>query len=88
MQAFYRQHIVERQSPAEALHSAQLWLRQAKAQELGLKEHWERVYRESNRTNMDAFRAMRYYSSIAQLDPDLRPFTHPYYWAAFTVNGL
>lgn len=29
----------------------------------------------------------RYYASLAQRDPQATPFGHPYYWAAFVVNG-
>jgi CHAT domain-containing protein/HEAT repeat protein len=84
MKEFYRLHLSEKQGIAAALRGAQQWLRSATAQQLNLVEYWERVYQSSGRRDADAFRAMRAYRA----NPKLCPFMRPYYWAAFTCQGV
>lgn len=81
---FYRYHIQDGLDPAIALHNAQAWLRTATAQDMGLADYYQRVYQESGQRDADAFRAMRYYRA----NPQVRPFAHPYYWAAFVFSGI
>jgi CHAT domain-containing protein len=84
MERFYSNHVQNGMEFPAALGEAQRWLRQATAREMGLVELWECVYQNSGESDVDAFRAMRYYRS----NPEVQPFAHPYYWAAFTVNGM
>jgi CHAT domain-containing protein/tetratricopeptide (TPR) repeat protein len=71
-------------NPAGALRKAQLWLREATAQEMALADYWEQLNQTSARRDANAYRWMRYYRA----HPDARPYVHPYYWAAFTVTGM
>ena len=82
---FYRLHLVKGQTPAEALRGAQLWLRRAKASEMHLAEHFERLYVSSRKPDAKAkaLHAQRYW----ERNPDSVPFTDPYYWGAFVVTG-
>jgi len=52
---------------------------------LELAEKWQQMYENSNKADVDAYRQMRYHH---RSNPEIQPFAHPYYWAAFTVNGL
>jgi len=84
---FYRYHLEDGLDPATALHQAQGWLREATAAEMNLahyyERHYERQYQESGKEDQDAFLAMRHYRA----NPDVKPFTDPYYWAGFTFSG-
>lgn len=86
MERFYRNHLQGGMTFAAALQEAQRWLRQATAREMQLEERWHQIYSTSSQAEerQVAYRQMRYYRS----NPELRPFAHPYYWAAFTVNGM
>jgi CHAT domain-containing protein/tetratricopeptide (TPR) repeat protein len=81
---FYRRHLAEGQEPAEALRGAQLWLREATAEEMKLSERYEELYRASGRQDVGALRWMRFYRA----NPQNRPFAHPYYWAGFVFSGV
>ncbi|MBM4432266.1 MAG: CHAT domain-containing protein, partial [Chloroflexi bacterium] len=81
---FYRLHLQQGLAPATALRQAQMWLRGASAAQLGLAERYQRLYESSQRRDGEAFRAMRYY----QANPEVKPFRHPYYWAAFVFSGV
>ncbi len=81
---FYRLHLQEGLAPSAALRQAQIWLRGASAAQLGLAEHYQRLHEASQSSDPEAFRAMRYY----QANPEVRPFRHPYYWAAFVFSGV
>lgn len=84
MVRFYHQHLVEGLDPPHALRSAQLWLRDADVGPLQLAGTYAALYENSARTDLQLFRAMRYYRA----NPNLKPFAHPYYWAAFVLTGL
>jgi CHAT domain-containing protein/tetratricopeptide (TPR) repeat protein len=81
---FYRLHLQDGLAPSAALRQAQMWLRGASAAQLGLAGHYQRLHEASQRSDPETFRAMRYY----QANPDVRPFHHPYYWAAFVFSGV
>jgi CHAT domain-containing protein len=81
MSRFYVEHLGNGLDPASALHRAQDWLRTATARDMSLADRFERRYQEGDG---DALQPMKYY----QANPEVRPFTHPYYWAAFTFTGV
>jgi CHAT domain-containing protein len=83
MREFYRGHLHDGLAPAIALRSAQLWLRSATAERLGLAGLWRRIYEDSGQRDVHAFRAMRYF----QAQPAATPFANPYFWAGFTMSG-
>ena len=58
--------------PAQALHQAQLWLRDSTGPELA-------PYLQPSHPDLA--------TKFAQA-PDKRPFAHPFYWAAFTYTGV
>jgi CHAT domain-containing protein len=85
MDRFYKIHLGEGQSAAEALRSAQRWLRDATAAELGLADHAEELLATA-RTPTEraaAYQILR----RARARPDLRPYSHPYYWAGYFLTG-
>ena len=84
MKEFYRLHLSEGLGIGSALRRAQQWLRDATAEQMKLAEYWQQEYESSGRNDANAFRLMRIYRA----NPQLRPFEHPYYWAAFTCNGI
>lgn len=87
MLQFYRAHLAGAASFADAMQNAQAWLRSAKAAEVaGYAESAYRTVASGSRSTL--FHTWRYYKHLAELKPDTRPFSHPHYWAAFTVNGL
>lgn len=83
LERFYRYHREESLDPAAALHRAQAWLRDATAAEMDLASHYQRLYEASGGRNKTAWRWMRYFRG----HPAERPYTHPYYWAAFIFVG-
>jgi CHAT domain-containing protein len=84
MKQFYRFHLAEGLGIGSALRNAQRWLRDSTAEEMKLGDYWQQEYESSGRTDASAFRLMRIYRA----NPQLRPFQHPYYWGAFTCNGI
>jgi CHAT domain-containing protein/tetratricopeptide (TPR) repeat protein len=83
MGRFYLEHRDYGLDPASALHRAQDWLRTATAQQMGLAERYESLYRASGGRDHDAFVAWRHHRA----EPQAKPFAHPFYWAAFTLTG-
>lgn len=82
---FYEVHLKEGQPAGEALRSAQRWLRNATAAELGLAAHAEELLA---RARTPAERAAAYQIlRRARSRPDLRPYAHPYYWAGYFLAG-
>ena len=87
MERFYRNHLSKGMDFAAALREAQLWVRELKVGEVA--QYAEQWYRQSQgKEKSKLLKYKRHYRYLAEHDPTLRPFTHPYYWAAFTVNGL
>lgn len=82
MREFYRRLNVDN-NIAVALYAAQVWLREATTEALGLAEIWDQIYQASGRRDITAFRAQRYFRA----HPEEKPFAHPYYWAAFMLFG-
>jgi CHAT domain-containing protein len=79
MQQFYLAHVVEANSPAEALRRAQLWLRGATRGEIG------KSYRRGPRLTASAHAA--YQEIVLGGDAEERPYADPYYWSAFQFSG-
>ena len=87
MERFYRNHLSKGMDFAAALQEAQIWVRELKVGEVvQYAKQWYLASWGEEKTEL--FRYMRYYRHQAEQNPDLRPFAHPYYWAAFTVNGM
>ena len=86
MERFYANHLKGELDFVAALHEAQLWLRELKVGEVAA--YAEQCYQQSAQKNKSIlYRLKRYYRYQAEHNPSLHPFEHPYYWAAFTVNG-
>ncbi|MHB1356742.1 MAG: CHAT domain-containing tetratricopeptide repeat protein [Anaerolineae bacterium] len=79
---FYIWHLQEGLAPAAALRRSQQWLRDSTAAELGLAGLYERLYKKKGAAS--ALRKIKYHQTY----PDVKPFAHPYYWAAFTFTGV
>jgi CHAT domain-containing protein/tetratricopeptide (TPR) repeat protein len=83
MGRFYLYHLKRCLDPTLALYRAQRWLRNATAKKLGLADLYEKRYRESGQRDRQAYQAMGFY----QKNPQAKPFSHPYFWAAFVYSG-
>ena len=87
MERFYRNHLRKGMAFAAALREAQVWVRK-----LGIGEvvkYAEQYYQQvRQKDKMELYKIMRYYQVQAKQNPGWHPFEHPYYWAAFTVNGM
>lgn len=87
MERFYRNHLEGEMDFPVALQEAQAWVRQLKAPEV--MEYAENCYQQSKPAQQaELFKYIRHYRYQAKTDPTAKPFAHPYYWAAFTVNGM
>jgi len=79
---FYRESFQEGKTPAQALRVAQNWLRSVTVAELS------GLFRElKNDPGPAGAQAARVRSSLFGADPGFRPYTHPFFWAAFTIFG-
>jgi CHAT domain-containing protein len=45
--------------------------------------HYEEEFKKSGENDAEAWSFVSYYSR----NSDVKPYQHPYYWAAFTFNG-
>jgi CHAT domain-containing protein len=84
MQQFYYLHLQEKLSPAQALASAQEWLRTQTNEDLA------KLFSQYSTSPSKALAAA---SQLALSDhvnsaPELAPYKDPYYWAGFTLVGV
>jgi CHAT domain-containing protein len=82
IERFYRLHLDSGLSPEAALRQAQIWLRDMTAAEL--THHLGRLRRQRGSGYENVSAAWR---RFAAMDPRVKPYDHPYYWAAFTFTG-
>lgn len=85
MEHFYQAHLQDHLPPAEALRQAQRWLRDLTADHLRQRFAAEREALLTTRMPGEVVHTQ--YRRFAALDPDARPFAHPFCWAAFTFSG-
>ena len=88
MERFYRNHLVEKMDFAAALQETQGWIRKLSIGEVAA--YAAQCYRQSSQKEEEKKELLRFalhYRYLAEQHPTLRPFAHPYYWAAFTVSG-
>lgn len=81
MERFYQAWLDEGLTPAAALCRAQRWLRDVTRQELG-DYYASFIGRMADDEARHARAAIRWGG-----EPGERPYSHPYYWAAFTFTG-
>lgn len=87
MEQFYSNHIGGMDIP-QALQDAQLWVRGLTSKQVA--DYIEKCYSSGkwegkSKEFIEQYRER--YLEMAKESPDEKPFQHPYYWAAFTVNG-
>jgi CHAT domain-containing protein len=91
MERFYRNHLRERMAPGTALHEAQSWMRARLTRKEVLEnvERWQRICKKVGRDDLTRRLEEEKKSLNGGDGRDLRarPYTHPTYWAAFTVTG-
>ncbi|MCO5382624.1 MAG: CHAT domain-containing protein [Methanosarcina barkeri] len=88
MERFYSNHVVGGMDIPMALQDAQLWVRDLTSSQVA--DYVEKCYQSGkwegkSKEFIEQYR--KSYLKIAKEFPDKKPFRHPYYWAAFTVNG-
>ena len=87
MMRFYEAWREEGQTPPEALHTAQCWLREATNAELADYFHAQLPDTTARRLPQDVATA-GYRRFWVESDADARPFEHPFYWAGFYYTGV
>ncbi|ERR1035437_3885081 len=88
MQRFYSNHIAERMDIPLALQEAQLLVRDLTSSQVA--NYIEKCYRlgeweEESKEVIEQYKER--YLKMAEKYPEKKSFQHPYYWAAFIVNG-
>ncbi len=87
MERFYRNHLKGEMDFPAALQEAQGWVRRLETKKVA--EYAEACYQQSRAAQKaELLKYIRHYRYQAETDPTARPFAHPFYWAAFTVNGM
>ncbi|MCG8332545.1 MAG: CHAT domain-containing protein [Chitinophagales bacterium] len=87
MEKFYSNHIKEKMESTLALHEAQLWLRRLKISEIldFAKRNLDSTFDEEKRKILKKY--INRYQIRFEENPEDKPFSHPYYWAPFTLYG-
>jgi CHAT domain-containing protein len=86
MMRFYEAWREEGQTPPEALHTAQRWLRDGTNADF--RAYFQRQLPEFAGERLSTDVADRGYKRFALCDPSERPFAHPFYWAGFYYTGV
>jgi CHAT domain-containing protein len=87
MERFYYFYRQENQPPAAALRAAQRWLRDATNQELS-QVFQRRIEAATDRSRMPYALAREKFDTHTTRNPQVKPFTAPRFWAAFTFHGV
>jgi CHAT domain-containing protein len=85
---FYENHLNQKQSPAEALRNAQLWLRDVTNAELSELFAAYKMNATDATTRMAYSTAHENFREHSLADPNAKPFSRPYYWAPFVFYGV
>lgn len=88
MERFYQHYLQDKLPLPEALRRAQLWLRDVTAGELLTYFEAEQDRVLSGKAKMCAEIINDQFVRFATLPTNNKPFSHPYYWAAFTFSGV
>jgi CHAT domain-containing protein len=89
MERFYQLHLHQRMSAAGALRRAQWWLRQLTAESVCRRLTAElKRFATSAKDSPQEEIVRSAQRTMSGLEPKRRPFDDPYYWAAFTMNGV
>ncbi len=89
MERLYRFHLHQRMSAAGALRRAQLWLRTVTAERVCRRLTAElKRFATSAKDSPQEEIVRRAQRTMCGGEPKRRPFDDPYYWAAFTMNGV
>ena len=87
MERFYRNHLEGEMDFSAALQEAQGWVRRLESRQVA--EYAESCYQQSRVAQQaELLGWAKHYRYQAETDLTAKPFAHPYYWAAFTVNGM
>ena len=88
MERFYSNYVVVGMDIPTTLQDAQLWVRDLTSNKV--RDYVEKCY-ESGEWEGESKELIERYRErdvkMAKESPEDKPFQHPYYWAAFTVNG-
>lgn len=87
MERFYNNHLKGKMAIATALREAQLWVRELPIE--AVADYAEQAYQQAPRQyKAKLLKYARHYRYLAKQELAMRPFAHPFCWAAFTVNGM
>jgi CHAT domain-containing protein len=75
----------EEKSLPDALRQAQMWVRQVTAAKLA--QRFGEEYKTLMADKMSAAEAIDFWQQFAAMNGNKKPFSHPYFWAAFTFTG-
>jgi CHAT domain-containing protein/tetratricopeptide (TPR) repeat protein len=85
MARFYSLWREEGRTPQEALHQAQIWLRDNTTEQ---KKDFFKLFIEGKLSGLSADVAKSFYTHLSLAEPNEVDFSLPYYWAAFTYTGV
>jgi CHAT domain-containing protein len=92
MEHFYQQFVRDEagnEAPADiavSLDQAQRWMRRVTAAELGAR-FGDEMTRSAAERSLPTELVSTAWRRFAAMSPNVQPFAHPFYWAAFAVNG-
>jgi len=89
MERFYSNHITQGMDVPMSLQDAQLWVRDLTSKQVA--DYVEKCYQSGKWEGKSKEAIERYrkqYLEMTEESQNQKPFQHPYYWAAFTVNGV